>query len=213
MESKDLQEELTCPICLEYFEDPVSMECGHNFCRSCLRRSWAPGGGAFPCPECRQPSSRASLRPNRALARLTERTRRGPSGLCSRHWEPLRLFCEDDQLPVCLVCRESQEHQDHSMAPVDEAFERYLVSWPLGDCEYCPGKFPVYLTFSWKTHGEAPSAMGSKKLPLEAQRSFATPILEQKFKPGVGRDGARLITTAEFSSNWPWGSSSLRPTH
>ncbi|XP_036136639.1 E3 ubiquitin-protein ligase TRIM4 isoform X1 [Molossus molossus] len=126
MESKDLQEELTCPICLEYFEDPVSMECGHNFCRSCLRRSWAPDGGAFPCPECRQPSSPASLRPNRALARLTERTRRRPSGLCGRHWEPLRLFCEDDQLPVCLVCRESQEHQDHSMAPVDEAFESYL---------------------------------------------------------------------------------------
>ncbi|XP_058425183.1 E3 ubiquitin-protein ligase TRIM4 isoform X3 [Diceros bicornis minor] len=130
MEAEDLQEELTCSICLDYFEDPVSIECGHNFCRGCLHRSWAPGGGPFPCPECRQPSAPAALRPNWALARLSEKTRRRrqgpvPPGLCGRHWEPLRLFCEDDQRPVCLVCRESQEHQAHAMAPIDEAFESY----------------------------------------------------------------------------------------
>ncbi|ELW64870.1 Tripartite motif-containing protein 4 [Tupaia chinensis] len=70
------------------------------------------------------------MRPNRALARLTERMRcRRPDSalpdLCGRHWEPLRLFCEDDQRPVCLVCRESQEHQDHDLSPVDEAFKSY----------------------------------------------------------------------------------------
>ncbi|XP_045397341.1 E3 ubiquitin-protein ligase TRIM4 [Lemur catta] len=130
MEAEDLQEDLTCSICLDYFEDPVSIECGHNFCRGCLRRSWTPGGGLFSCPECRQPSAPAALRPNWALARLTEKTRRRrkgpvPPGLCGRHWEPLRLFCEDDQRPVCLVCRESQEHQAHTMAPIDEAFQSY----------------------------------------------------------------------------------------
>ncbi|XP_047569457.1 E3 ubiquitin-protein ligase TRIM4 [Lutra lutra] len=126
MEAEDLQEDLTCSICLDYFEDPVSIECGHNFCRGCLHRSWGPGGGSFPCPECRQPSPFSALRPNWALARLTERTRRRrqgpvPPGQCGRHWEALRLFCEDDQRPVCLVCRESQEHQGHTMAPIDEA--------------------------------------------------------------------------------------------
>ncbi|XP_019488953.1 PREDICTED: E3 ubiquitin-protein ligase TRIM4 [Hipposideros armiger] len=130
MENEDLQEELTCPICLDYFKNPVSIECGHNFCRCCLQHSWAPGGGQFPCPECRQLSSPASLRPNWVLARLAKKTRprrQGPvpAGLCGRHWEPLRLFCEEDQRPVCLVCRESQEHQAHTMAPIDEAFENY----------------------------------------------------------------------------------------
>lgn len=133
MEAEDLQEDLTCSICLDYFEDPVSIECGHNFCRGCLHRSWAPSGGAFPCPECRQPSGPAALRPNWALARLTEKTRRRrqgpvPPGLCGRHWEALRLFCENDQRPVCLVCKESQEHQAHTMAPIDEAFNSYRVS-------------------------------------------------------------------------------------
>lgn len=158
MEAEELQEELTCPICLDFFNDPVSIECGHNFCRRCLRRGWTPADGLFLCPECRQPSAPGALRPNWALARLTEKTRRRrqgpvPPGLCGRHWEPLRLFCEDDQRPVCLVCRESQEHQDHAMAPVDEAFESYRVSPPrapagpafaapsaaLGDTGWLPG--------------------------------------------------------------------------
>ncbi|XP_053412537.1 E3 ubiquitin-protein ligase TRIM4 isoform X2 [Nycticebus coucang] len=139
MEAEDLREELTCSICLDYFEDPVSIECGHNFCRGCLRRSWAPSSCSFSCPECRQPSAPAALRPNWALARLTERTRRRsqrpvPPGLCSRHQEPLRLFCEDDQRPVCLVCRESQEHQAHEMAPVDEASVSYREKLLMSQC-------------------------------------------------------------------------------
>ncbi|DAA15141.1 TPA: tripartite motif protein TRIM4-like [Bos taurus] len=130
MEAEDFQEELTCAICLDYFEDPVSIECGHNFCRGCLCRTWAPGGSPVRCPECRRPSAPASMRPNWALARLTERMRRRrlgpvPAGLCGRHWEPLRLFCEDDQRLVCLVCRESQEHQAHTMSPADEACRSY----------------------------------------------------------------------------------------
>lgn len=139
MEAEDLQEDLTCSICLDYFEEPVSIECGHNFCRGCLHRSWAPGGGSFPCPECRHLSPPASLRPNWALARLTEKTRRRrqgpvPPGQCGRHREALRLFCEEDQRPVCLVCRESQEHQAHTMAPIDEAFGSYRVSRPWRGC-------------------------------------------------------------------------------
>uniref|UniRef100_A0A8C8B9V7 Zinc finger RING-type eukaryotic domain-containing protein n=1 Tax=Otus sunia TaxID=257818 RepID=A0A8C8B9V7_9STRI len=33
--ARSLQDELTCPVCLEYFNDPVLVaECGHNFCRA-----------------------------------------------------------------------------------------------------------------------------------------------------------------------------------
>ncbi|XP_040828873.1 E3 ubiquitin-protein ligase TRIM4 isoform X1 [Ochotona curzoniae] len=130
MEAEDFQDELTCSICLDYFQDPVSIECGHNFCRHCLNRSWTPSVGYLLCPECRQQSTPRAMRPNWALARITDKRRRGRQGagsqeLCRRHREPLRLFCEVDQRPVCLVCRESQEHQAHAMAPIDEAFEDY----------------------------------------------------------------------------------------
>uniref|UniRef100_A0A8C3SCW2 RING-type domain-containing protein n=1 Tax=Chelydra serpentina TaxID=8475 RepID=A0A8C3SCW2_CHESE len=33
---QNLQEALLCPICRDYFKDPVILKCGHNFCRSCI---------------------------------------------------------------------------------------------------------------------------------------------------------------------------------
>uniref|UniRef100_A0A8C8RWI3 RING-type domain-containing protein n=1 Tax=Pelusios castaneus TaxID=367368 RepID=A0A8C8RWI3_9SAUR len=35
-----IQEEIKCPICLEYLTDPVTIQCGHNFCRSCFTQYW-----------------------------------------------------------------------------------------------------------------------------------------------------------------------------
>ncbi|XP_059535249.1 E3 ubiquitin-protein ligase TRIM41-like isoform X2 [Myotis daubentonii] len=37
---QSLQEEAVCAICLDYFTDPVSIGCGHNFCRMCVTRLW-----------------------------------------------------------------------------------------------------------------------------------------------------------------------------
>ncbi|KFP01425.1 Nuclear factor 7, brain, partial [Calypte anna] len=36
----ELEEDLTCAICLCLFSNPVTVPCGHNFCRSCLDLSW-----------------------------------------------------------------------------------------------------------------------------------------------------------------------------
>uniref|UniRef100_A0A3B3H7U1 Zinc finger RING-type eukaryotic domain-containing protein n=1 Tax=Oryzias latipes TaxID=8090 RepID=A0A3B3H7U1_ORYLA len=30
---EELHTELTCPVCLELFHDPVILECGHHFCK------------------------------------------------------------------------------------------------------------------------------------------------------------------------------------
>uniref|UniRef100_A0A2I3H487 RING-type domain-containing protein n=1 Tax=Nomascus leucogenys TaxID=61853 RepID=A0A2I3H487_NOMLE len=34
------QRELTCPICMNYFIDPVTIDCGHSFCRPCFYLNW-----------------------------------------------------------------------------------------------------------------------------------------------------------------------------
>ncbi|XP_053556089.1 E3 ubiquitin/ISG15 ligase TRIM25-like [Bombina bombina] len=56
MASADLSEELSCPICLSIFTDPVNLKCGHNFCLSCIESVLGTQGesGVYTCPECRE---------------------------------------------------------------------------------------------------------------------------------------------------------------
>ncbi|KTG06212.1 hypothetical protein cypCar_00008428 [Cyprinus carpio] len=39
---------------------------------------------------------------------------------CDVHGEKLKLFCLDDNHPVCLVCKDSEKHLHHTFRPVDE---------------------------------------------------------------------------------------------
>lgn len=139
--ARRLQEEATCSICLDYFTDPVMTTCGHNFCRECIQMSWEKGKvkkgkkkqkGSFPCPECREMSPQRNLRPNRLLTKVAEMARQHPGlqkrDLCQAHQEPLKLFCKDDQSPICVVCREAQEHRMHRVLPLDEAAREYKVN-------------------------------------------------------------------------------------
>ncbi|XP_060922313.1 E3 ubiquitin/ISG15 ligase TRIM25 [Limanda limanda] len=54
LETSVLQEELTCPVCLDLYRDPFLLPCGHNFCKTCLDRLKRQAErGRFRCPECR----------------------------------------------------------------------------------------------------------------------------------------------------------------
>uniref|UniRef100_A0A4W3HBK4 RING-type domain-containing protein n=1 Tax=Callorhinchus milii TaxID=7868 RepID=A0A4W3HBK4_CALMI len=58
-----LTEELKCAICLDFFTDPVSLGCGHNYCRSCITRS-TENQKNNSCPECRQDTAERNLKRN-----------------------------------------------------------------------------------------------------------------------------------------------------
>lgn len=54
-QSRVLQEELTCPVCLDLYRDPHLLPCGHNFCKTCLEHLKRQSErGRFRCPECRE---------------------------------------------------------------------------------------------------------------------------------------------------------------
>ncbi|KAB0337830.1 hypothetical protein FD755_025454, partial [Muntiacus reevesi] len=141
--ARKLQEEATCSICLDYFTDPVMTTCGHSFCRECIqltwekakgkkkRRKWAP----FPDPSAVSCPPQRNLRPNRLLTKVAEMVRQHPSlhsrDQCQEHQELLKLFCEDDQRPICIICRESQEHRPHRVVPIEEAMQEYEVAFSL----------------------------------------------------------------------------------
>ncbi|XP_067671194.1 tripartite motif-containing protein 59-like [Haliotis asinina] len=65
-----MEGELSCPICLQIYQDPVVMSCMHSYCRDCLKDLHAKftsdqgscdtrlkSSNTLPCPECRAVTS------------------------------------------------------------------------------------------------------------------------------------------------------------
>uniref|UniRef100_UPI00398E5235 zinc-binding protein A33-like n=1 Tax=Pristiophorus japonicus TaxID=55135 RepID=UPI00398E5235 len=130
--TQSLTEDLNCPICLDFFTNPVILGCGHNFCRSCITQCWEKTGTNC-CPECREKFTEINLKVNRPLASLAEKARKlarypkeAESKLhCEEHQEDLKLFCETDKKLICLICRDAREHREHHFMPIKEAVGIY----------------------------------------------------------------------------------------
>ncbi|NXL88518.1 TRI27 protein, partial [Alectura lathami] len=126
-----LHHEASCSICLGYFQEPVSIPCGHSFCRACITRCWEGLEGNFSCPQCRQTVRQKNFHPSRELAKIAaiaqqlSRCPTGDEGWCQRHHEVLKLFCKEDQEPICTVCDRSQAHRFHTVLPAQEAAREY----------------------------------------------------------------------------------------
>jgi len=62
MQNTPLLDAVSCPICKEIFNQPVSILCGHVFCESCLKK-WISTRGK-KCPYCSQSLQDFSPQPN-----------------------------------------------------------------------------------------------------------------------------------------------------
>ncbi|XP_023660985.1 E3 ubiquitin-protein ligase TRIM47 [Paramormyrops kingsleyae] len=140
--ANELQRELVCAICLDFFDDPVILKCGHNFCRFCILMHWEENGGedvGYQCPECRQIFGKISFTKNYLVKNLVDKLSEldclrqckpqkpaeqiKPETRCERHHEELKLFCHTDRKPICVVCRESRAHRHHDVSPIPEVIE------------------------------------------------------------------------------------------
>ncbi|XP_069876269.1 tripartite motif-containing protein 72-like [Dipodomys merriami] len=127
-----LRQELSCPLCLQLFEAPVTAECGHSFCRACLGRAGGEpaADGSVPCPSCQAPTRPQALSTNQQLARLVEGLAQVPQGLCEEHRDPLSIYCEQDRALVCGVCASLGAHRGHRLLPAAEAHTRLKSQLP-----------------------------------------------------------------------------------
>ncbi|KAM5157467.1 E3 ubiquitin/ISG15 ligase TRIM25-like [Mantella aurantiaca] len=111
MASADLRAELECSLCLNNYIDPVTLKCGHNFCRVCIDRvlDTQGGSGGYSCPECREKfQDRPTLQRNITLCNIAGTFHSAPlrqeqSGVFCTH-------CVDSAVPAvrsCLHCEVS----------------------------------------------------------------------------------------------------------
>ncbi|KAM5184514.1 tripartite motif-containing protein 64-like [Callospermophilus lateralis] len=94
---QDFQSALTCSTCMNYFLEPVTIDCGHTLYQPCLYFCW---------DEAQTPRQ----------ARPRSDSNSGEQ-LCRRTGETKGLFCEVDKSLLSAPCSESPEHAVHSYSP------------------------------------------------------------------------------------------------
>ncbi|CAO2634060.1 Tripartite motif-containing protein 43 [Lemmus lemmus] len=132
--SQAFAEELTCFICLSYLTDPVTISCGHSFCRACLHLSWEDSQLPVHCPTCRGPSRQKDFRTNIVLKKLVSIARQASlmkylsseEHQCVTHKETKGIFCLENRIYLCQLCSDSHEHRGHRHCSIESAAEAQM---------------------------------------------------------------------------------------
>ena len=135
MDSNIDQDELFCSICENYFIDPVTIGCGHSFCRPCLCIFWEEAPYPPYCPVCRE-TSHQMFKTNIVLKTQVFLSRWArpyclPSSaeqMCEIHMKTKNFFCEVTKDLLCLHCCTSKEHVVHNHCSIGWTAEGYRVS-------------------------------------------------------------------------------------
>uniref|UniRef100_A0A3Q3LGF4 E3 ubiquitin-protein ligase TRIM39-like n=1 Tax=Labrus bergylta TaxID=56723 RepID=A0A3Q3LGF4_9LABR len=78
------EEQFLCSICLDVFTDPVSIPCGHNFCKSCITHHWDVNDQC-ECPMCKDVfEKRPQLRVNTFISEMAAQFRQSTAKRNSR---------------------------------------------------------------------------------------------------------------------------------
>uniref|UniRef100_A0A673IHQ4 Tripartite motif containing 25, like n=1 Tax=Sinocyclocheilus rhinocerous TaxID=307959 RepID=A0A673IHQ4_9TELE len=127
------EEQFNCPVCLDLPSDPVTIPCGHSYCKACIADYWDNEGrknGTYSCPECRQTfSPRPTLCRNTMLAELP-----GSAVPCDRCPEPRAA------VKTCLVCMASFCETHLKPHNTQEKLKSHELIAPTGDLsqKICP---------------------------------------------------------------------------
>jgi len=108
------EDQFLCSICLDVFTDPVSIPCGHNFCKACITKYW-DNSDLCQCPMCKEKFyRRPELRVNTFISEMAAQFRTSVKNKPnSQYRRPARSgevscdYCTGTKLKAlksCLVC-------------------------------------------------------------------------------------------------------------
>ncbi|KAI5094579.1 finTRIM family, member 14 [Silurus meridionalis] len=111
------EDQFICPVCLDLLKDPVTVPCGHSFCKVCINGCWDQEDqkGLYSCPQCRDTfTPRPVLRRNNMLAEVVEKLKKktevqaaSPDHCYAKPGDVECDFCtgrKHKAIKLCLVC-------------------------------------------------------------------------------------------------------------
>ena len=136
-----LEEQLTCPVCLDLYTNPKILPCHHSLCQECLeglpQEREARGDTYYlSCPTCRQrievPIEGVGTFPVaftlNNLKEITQSLKKKASNpqqvTCYNHDKPLEVFCETCKTVVCFHCV-VHCHKDHKYDLVSDCYPKH----------------------------------------------------------------------------------------
>lgn len=142
------QDQFNCSICLDVLKDPVTVPCGHSYCKACIKGYWDQDDylGVYGCPQCRQSfAPRPVLGRNTMLADVIEKLKK--SALNSALAEPSQAAPGDVECDVCtgaknkavrscLVCLASYCETHLQPHYESQAFQKHRLTNPSSSLQH-----------------------------------------------------------------------------
>uniref|UniRef100_G3SX48 Tripartite motif containing 69 n=1 Tax=Loxodonta africana TaxID=9785 RepID=G3SX48_LOXAF len=109
---QDITKELHCPLCHDWFRDPLMLSCGHNFCQICIQNFWKQQAKETFCPECKMLCQYSNCTFNIVVEKLVEKIKKLPllkgHPQCPEHGENLKLYSKLDGKLICFQCKDAR---------------------------------------------------------------------------------------------------------
>ncbi|XP_068584511.1 E3 ubiquitin/ISG15 ligase TRIM25-like [Cebidichthys violaceus] len=147
------QNQFCCSVCLDLLKEPVTVPCGHSYCKSCIEDCWDQEvkKRRYSCPQCRETfSPRPVLKRNTMLAEVVEKLKKSstqqpsPSLACAGPEDVVCDFCcgtrRNKATMSCLACLASYcpaHLEPHHSVPVLKKHRLVSATIPLQEkmCE------------------------------------------------------------------------------